>query len=196
MENKKTLYENIYQKDMMTVSDKYATFIKQMKGYMPVNRFLDIGCGDGSFMDAVKRDLGAGDVYGCDISSEAINAAEHRNAGKCYEVDIDKGPLPFQDGFFDLVMCGEIIEHLYDPEHLLEELYRVSSDKGVIFLTTPNLGSWFNRLSVLCGYMPIFSDTGLRYIIVAICGRWTPRDICAFTHTPRSRNWLKSINFL
>lgn len=56
--------------------------------------------------------------------------------------DVDKDPFPYPDGHFDLVIAGEIIEHLLcDPMHMLVEARRVLCESGFLLVTTPNVGS-------------------------------------------------------
>jgi SAM-dependent methyltransferase len=64
-----------------------------------------------------------------------------------FECDIDhfdaeRDPFPYPDQHFDLVIAGEIIEHMTrDPMHLLVESRRVLADGGTLIITTPNVGS-------------------------------------------------------
>jgi len=60
-------------------------------------------------------------------------------------VSVEK--FPFSDNYFDTVFAGEIIEHLYNPDHLLAETYRVLKPKGIFVLTPPNLASIHNRIT-------------------------------------------------
>lgn len=54
----------------------------------------------------------------------------------------ERDPFPYADSSFDLVVAGEIIEHLiFDPMHMLLEARRVLQDGGRILVTTPNVGS-------------------------------------------------------
>jgi methionine biosynthesis protein MetW len=144
--------------DTTGTSDKYHTFIEIIKKHSP-KRFLDVGCGDGSFAEAIREEVGC-EVFGIDISEEAIYKAKERGI-EGVSLDIDSEDLPFENNFFDSVFCGEVIEHVYSPDNLLGELYRVLEPDGLLLLTTPNMASWFNRISLLFGYQPIFSDIGL-----------------------------------
>lgn len=54
----------------------------------------------------------------------------------------ERDPFPYPDEHFDLVIAGEIIEHMtYDPMHLLVESRRVLRDGGYLIVTTPNTAS-------------------------------------------------------
>jgi len=124
--------------------------------------FLDIGCGDGVVTEKLKQALKSKEAYGVDLSDEALKLAAKRGI-KVWKVDIDEEQLPFPDANFELVYCGEIIEHLIDPDHLLDEVYRVLKPRGFICLTTPNLAGWANRLLLLFGYQPWGTEVSLRY---------------------------------
>jgi SAM-dependent methyltransferase len=56
--------------------------------------------------------------------------------------DAERDPFPYPNGHFDLVIAGEIIEHMiYDPMHLLVESNRVLSEGGHLLVSTPNSAS-------------------------------------------------------
>jgi SAM-dependent methyltransferase len=56
--------------------------------------------------------------------------------------DAERDRFPYEDASFDLVIAGEILEHmLYDPMHLLVESRRVLVEGGRLLITTPNVGS-------------------------------------------------------
>jgi SAM-dependent methyltransferase len=69
------------------------------------------------------------------------------------------GPgLPFAGECFDVVVMSEVIEHLVDPDLALREARRVLAPGGTLLLSTPNLAAWFNRVLLLAGVQPVFSE--------------------------------------
>ena len=128
---------------------KIANIFCQLTG----DRLLDIGCGDGDVTLLLKESSGAKEVFGVEIAPEAVTIAQGKGI-KAHKLDIDEVKLPFEEEYFDLIYCGELIEHLFDPDHLLKEIYRVLKAKGTCVLTTPNLAGWPNRFALLLGYQP------------------------------------------
>ena len=67
--------------------------------------------------------------------------------------DVEKDPFPYPDGHFDLVIAGEIIEHLLsDPMQMLLETRRVLADGGYLLVTTPNVASITSVAKTLDGH--------------------------------------------
>jgi len=136
--------------------------VAKIFGKLKGERLLDIGCGDGAVTLLLKENMDAEEVFGVEIAHEAVIAAREKGI-KAYQMDIDKDDLPFDDWYFDVVYCGEIIEHVFDPDHLLEEVYRVLKPKGSCVISTPNLAGWPNRFALLLGYQPYPMAASPRY---------------------------------
>jgi 2-polyprenyl-3-methyl-5-hydroxy-6-metoxy-1,4-benzoquinol methylase len=128
---------------------KVASFLKSLENKENLN-LLDIGCADGSFSKYLK-DLGF-KVCGIDISPEAINNAKKIGIDACVH-DVSK-KFPFENCFFDIVVMMEVIEHVYDTDFLLDEIKRILKKEGLLIITTPNLGSFENRIRLLTGKYP------------------------------------------
>ena len=118
--------------------------------YGPKN-LLDVGCGNGTITTKIRQVLGLGAVDGVDLLAGKLDVPSWL---RMKYADFDKDKLPYADSSFDAVYCGEVVEHLYNPDNLLSEIHRVLSPTGVCLITTPNLGSWYNRIVVLLGYQP------------------------------------------
>ena len=149
--SKDSFYLNHYAKSV-TLDDRIKKLLKMFKK-LRVNRFLDVGCGDGSLTLLLKEACHASEVYGVEISLKGVEEATLKGI-KCFKLDVDKDDFPFRDHYFDLVFAGEIIEHLFNPDHFLHECYRILKLRGTLIITTPNLGAWYNRLTLLMGYQP------------------------------------------
>ena len=126
------------------------------------DRLLDIGCGEGSLTLLLKESVRAKEVFGVEIASEGVMAAKSKGIN-CQRLNVDEEGLPFQEEYFDAIFCGELIEHLFDPDHLLREVYRVLKPEGFFIIATPNLGAWYNRIALLIGYQPYAVTAGLEH---------------------------------
>ncbi|MBN2454479.1 class I SAM-dependent methyltransferase [Candidatus Woesearchaeota archaeon] len=121
-------------------------------------RLLDVGCGDGSFALMIKNRYGF-DAEGVDIAGKAVQRA-NRSGVKAKVCNIEK-KLPYESGRFDAVILCEVIEHIFDTESLIKEIYRVMKKGGLLFLTTPNVASLTSRIRLLFGGYP----NGVEYCV-------------------------------
>lgn len=117
----------------------------------PGTRVLDIGCGDGALMAAL-RDLRQVDARGMEI--DAANVAECVARGLSViqgDADIDLSDYP--DGAFDYAILSQTLQTTKRPDLVLEELLRIGRRAFVSF---PNFAHWRVRLSLLWGgRMPV-----------------------------------------
>jgi 2-polyprenyl-3-methyl-5-hydroxy-6-metoxy-1,4-benzoquinol methylase len=112
---------------------------------------LDIGCSGGDWA-RMWRSKGW-QACGVDINTEQVQVA--RKLGlDAHVCDLNREPLPFSDGQFDLVFAGEVIEHVVDTDGFLSEVRRCCKVGGSLLLTTPNLASFENRLRLCLGIYP------------------------------------------
>lgn len=100
-------------------------------------RVLDAGCGMG-YGATMLLTAGASEVVGVDLAEAVLDAARPTMpAGVVLEVG-DVRALDADDGSFELVVCMEVIEHMEDPDAVLDELARVVSPDGFLALSSPN----------------------------------------------------------
>ena len=126
----------------------------------PGASLLDAGCADGRFLGMLRESFPALRVTGADFSATQVavaTAAGYDVVQANFEAD-----LPFPDGSFSIVNLAQVIEHLYDPDRLLDEINRVLEPGGHLVLSTPNLCAWFNRVLVPLGVQPIFYESSTR----------------------------------
>jgi SAM-dependent methyltransferase len=65
--------------------------------------------------------------------------------------DIETMELPFEAASFDAIVCGDLIEHMRDPQAMLARLRPLLRPGGRLALSTPNIANWAMRLSLLFG---------------------------------------------
>ncbi len=128
---------------------------------------LDVGCGDGRFTKVFASACHCNNIVGIDVSKRLAKRAN--SLFPAFVATSDSG-LPFRDEEFDGILCSELIEHLFDPDRLLTEIFRVLASDGVLFLTTPNLASWINRICLLLGFQPHYSEVSLRHNVGKLYG--------------------------
>jgi glycosyltransferase involved in cell wall biosynthesis/SAM-dependent methyltransferase len=127
----------------------------------PEDRVLEMGAYL-QITPALKTKLNYGEVRGCYFGESG--RSEHRTVvsaeGEPFECDIDlfdaeKDPFPYPGEHFSTVLCGELIEHLFeDPMHLMSEVNRILKPGGHLVLTTPNIASLRGIAAILQGYHP------------------------------------------
>jgi SAM-dependent methyltransferase len=145
------------------IHNAQAKILRQVVVTSRPSRMLDIGSGAGVGADLIARTAAIDHVVCIDLSIPAL--AEVRRRGFSPLVASAEGhKLPFPDKTFDIVMLDEVIEHLVDTDSIMEEIHRVLSDQGQLLISTPNLASWFNRIALLFGIQPAFSEVSFKKV--------------------------------
>lgn len=130
-------------------------------------RVLDVGCSTGY----VARGLV---VRGCTVSGVELEAEWAEEAKPVLEQlvigDLDTLDLveAFGEASFDVVVFGDVLEHLKDPEQVLLQTRRLLRDRGSVVISLPNVAHGDLRLSLLAGYwdyreVGLLDETHLRF---------------------------------
>jgi SAM-dependent methyltransferase len=123
---------------------------------------LDIGCSSAVSTGSLFRDISDVTLFGIDISTSALIAARDRGVIGI-AADAAMG-LPLRDCSFDVIVAGEIIEHLLDVDTFLHEVHRCLTPDGVLLLSTPNLARMVDRLRFIFGFTPKQCIPNHRYL--------------------------------
>jgi len=117
----------------------------------PGARVLDIGCGDGALMAAL-RDTRSVDARGLEIDAGNVAAAVSRGLS-VIQGDADSDLAGYPDGSFDYAILSQTLQTTRRPDLVLEHLLRIGRRAFVSF---PNFAHWRVRTSLLWGgRMPV-----------------------------------------
>lgn len=132
--------------------------VKLLNLVAPGSRVLDAGCSSGYLAQRLV-------ASGCRVTGLEMDSAAAEQARRfCDEVlvgDVEHMELPFEPGSFDVVLCGDLIEHLRDPGTFLARVRPLVRPGGHVVLSTPNIANWSIRLGLLLGHF----DYGERGIL-------------------------------
>lgn len=135
--------------------------VSYISNLAPIENFLDIGSGISGLFHVIKETCPVTNYYACDIVTDLADDLSQQ--GIIYEpCDLDES-VPFSDVSFDVILCSEVIEHLFAPDNIFKFASDTLKCDGSLIITTPNLAVWYNRLLLLLGYQPAFSEVSIRY---------------------------------
>lgn len=104
----------------------------------PVGTVLELGCGEGKTLRLLQHQKLAKKVIGVDIDAHSIERAK-KYLDIAIVADVENDALPFNKGQFDVVMLPDILEHLRQPEVLLEKVFRWLKPQGYVIVSVPNV---------------------------------------------------------
>jgi SAM-dependent methyltransferase len=136
-------------------------------------RVLDAGCGSGRTLEELGR---YGKVFGVELDPGAAAVARERRCGEVLVGRLEV--LPWEDGFFDLITCLDVIEHTPDDRVTLRELRRVCRRGGFLVVTVPAYQGLWSMHDVANHHYRRYSRGRLR--AAAAAAGWRVRRMTSF----------------
>lgn len=109
-------------------------------------RVLDVGCGDGALMAALRDGKGV-DARGIELSRDGVSAAVARGLS-VVQGDADTDLADYPTDAFDYAILSQTLQATRAPHHVLDDLLRIGRHAIVSF---PNFAYWRVRLSLAFG---------------------------------------------
>lgn len=158
---------NLEHYDNDSEFDKYSTWKNHQKRIELMLKFLDITFeksgktkdnfkiidigGNTGVISELVQDKGY-DIVVADISGLALKKAKARGI-KTLKLDFNEN-FSSIDKKYDVIIAGEIIEHILDVKKFLDECNNILEEDGYLILSTPNLANFKDRIRFLFGKMP------------------------------------------
>jgi len=113
-------------------------------------RILDLGCGQGHLTQAMSQSLKSAELTGLDYSVSAIEYAHDHFSRIDFAVG-DAYDGPYSKGYFDIVVCNNLWEHVPDPLRLLSSIKGFLKPGGYAIVSTPSRYRVGNLMRILRG---------------------------------------------
>lgn len=101
-------------------------------------KVLDAGCGEGHLLQAIYKKSPHLLIYGVDVTKIALASARKRLGKKAKLFLQDLTNLKFPEGYFDIVICADVLEHVHDYKKVIYNLKKVTKNGGRIIVSYPN----------------------------------------------------------
>ena len=118
----------------------------------PGGVLLDLGCSDGRVTTRIAARCRVARSVGVELIEPLAEAARARNI-EVVGADLNRR-LPFEDASFDVIHSNQVIEHLWNTDNFLKEIRRLLRPDGYAVVSTNNLASWHNIVSLVMGWQP------------------------------------------
>jgi pentatricopeptide repeat protein len=144
---------------------------------LAARRVLDVGCGAGALGRVLKEERNVEEVCGVEFIEEAYQRAR-TVLDRVLHGNIEEMTLPWEDEYFDCIVCADVLEHLVNPSAVMAKLSRVLAPRGVIVISVPNIrfhevihmlshGAWtyYEQGIMDATHLRFFTRTDLRTMI-------------------------------
>ncbi len=139
-----------FAKEKDYYSHQRSDLLRLLPAKIKLERALDVGCGVGATGQYLKNHWQVNEVVGIELNAEMAQQAQ-AVLDKVVIGDIQHMDLPFAPGDFDIIICADVLEHLYDPWSVLKKLKTYLKDSGYLLLSVPNVQHWTMIVKLLAG---------------------------------------------
>jgi SAM-dependent methyltransferase len=111
--------------------------LQTLRQHKQSGTMLDLGCSSGGFLGFFRSD--SWKLYGIEMSADCARRAEERTGAHVFVGDIPDAP--FTPESFDVITCFDVLEHLYEPRRVLDEVTKWLKPDGIFYVQVPNIDS-------------------------------------------------------
>lgn len=168
-------------------NSNYYSYITQQVNYYPGNRWewdfvvnkiktqknpkvLEIGCGEGHFLDLCKtNNINA---IGIDTTKSSVRKAKAKKL-KVYLMNLEKYIKLIKGETYDFIVAYHLLEHIPYPKRLLKLMLKLLSPTGLIYISTPyvahgEITQWFDCLNYPPHHLTRWNQKAYRYLAVSL----------------------------
>lgn len=105
----------------------------------PEQKVLEIGAGGGDTITYIKKNNLAKEVMGLELFEIPNSNQSNPAIDKFVLGNIEQMDVPAEENYFDVIICGDVLEHLIDPWAVVEKLTKYLKVGGVMIASLPNV---------------------------------------------------------
>lgn len=129
-----------------------------LRALPPRAKILELGCDDGR-LGARYKATHSCEWVGVDVNDRALAIARDR-LDRVVKLDLEAEPLESAGDNFELVVMGDVLEHLKEPERVLRALHRICTPGATLAICMPNLAHTTVLERAIAGDV-MYDDAGL-----------------------------------
>ncbi|GFO59671.1 SAM-dependent methyltransferase [Geomonas silvestris] len=151
------MYQDKQESYFSNCRDEMLVLIPALGNY----RILEIGAGSGeTLVKAKETGLGCY-VVGVDLVKTENGSQSHPAIDRFLIGDIETLDGALEENFYDIILCGDVLEHLVDPWHCLAKLKLLLREGGLVIASIPNVRYWKVSMGLLFGGRWQYGDGGI-----------------------------------
>lgn len=122
------------------------------------SKVLDLGCWEGALGEHLRNEKNC-IIDGVELNTNAADKARpfYRNV---HVADLESISLDILDSQYDYIVCADVLEHIREPDRLLEKLKPLLAEKGKLIISLPNVGYGGVVAEILAGRFD-YRNTGI-----------------------------------
>lgn len=134
---------------MKETTNYYIHNRPEIASFVPktIKSILDIGCGQGAFLQLIKEQTGA-ETWGIEMVAEIAEIAKF-NVDRILTGKIEEVINSIPNDYFDCITFNDVLEHLLEPTNVLKMIIPKLTENGIVIASIPNVRYFFNLYEVL-----------------------------------------------
>ncbi len=115
----------------------------------PKQKILEIGAGTGNTLVHIKENNLAEEVMGVELMKIPGSNQENALIDKFQIANIENEDILATEGYFDVILCADVLEHLIDPWSAVDRISKYLKKDGLLIISIPNLREWKTLYKVI-----------------------------------------------
>lgn len=149
----------------------YSNLREELLHFVPKNsnNVLEIGAASGDNLVYLKKNGIAKHVFGLELFKIDNSNQDSNLIDEFYIQDIESNIWGVDGKEFDVIICGDVLEHLVDPWKVVKKIKGLLSERGLLILSIPNIRNYKAFIKIFIkgdfGYEKegLFDKTHLRF---------------------------------